>query len=77
MSIFPGLGVLFHVLTYFIPSNLINQTDDGYLSIPMESKMLMGLLPNINLVWGVKVLIELEGKFYSDYIKPTVITRKL
>ncbi|XP_023336664.1 retinal-specific ATP-binding cassette transporter [Eurytemora carolleeae] len=57
-----GLGVLFHVLTYFIPSNLINQTDDGYLSIPMESKMLMGLLPNINLVWGVKVLIELEGR---------------
>ena len=26
--------------------------------------MLMGLLPNINLVWGVKVLIELEGIVY-------------
>ena len=56
-----GIGILFHMLTYFVPSNLIGQTQDGYQGIPFALKMFLGLLPNINLIWGTKSLMELEG----------------
>ena len=55
------------MLSYFIPSNVINQTPDGYIGIPLGSKLLMALIPNINLVWGVKMLMGQEGKHYWIY----------
>ena len=52
-----ALGVLVHILTFFIPNNLINQTSDGINNYSFTEKNLYGLIPNINLIWGIKVLV--------------------
>ena len=50
-----ALGVLVHILTFFIPNNVINRTEDGYTNFSFVEKMFMSTIPNINLIWGIKV----------------------
>ena len=50
-----ALGVLIHILTFFIPNNTINRTSDGFTNYSFFEKNLMALIPNINLIWGIKV----------------------
>ena len=50
-----SLGVLVHILTFFIPNNVINRTSDGYTNYSFVEKMFMATIPNINLIWGIKV----------------------
>merc|ERR1719209_449618 len=47
-----SLGVLIHILTYIIPNNRIKDT---YNSYSFGAKMTLGLFPNINLIWGMKM----------------------
>ena len=50
-----SLGVLGHILTYVIPNSSINKTADSFANYSFEEKMFMALIPNINLIWGIKV----------------------
>ena len=50
-----ALGVLCHILTFFIPNNQINRTSDGFTNYSFAEKNFLALLPNINLIWGIKV----------------------
>ena len=50
-----ALGVLVHILSFIIPNSFINRTMDGYADIPFTYKIVMGLVPNINLIFGMKV----------------------
>ena len=54
-----ALGVLVHILTFFIPNNIINRTEDGYTNFSFVDKMFMAMIPNINLIWGIKVSNQL------------------
>ena len=47
--------MLVHILTFFIPNNIINRTEDGYRNFSFGDKMVMATIPNINLIWGIKV----------------------
>ena len=55
-----ALGVLCHILTFFIPNNQINQTSDGHTKFSFTEKNFMALIPNINLIWGIKVKYSVE-----------------
>lgn len=57
-----SLGVLIHILTYIIPNNSINRTMDSYTTYSFPSKMALGVLPNINLIWGIKMLMSAESR---------------
>ena len=57
-----ALGVLVHILTYFIPQNIINRTSDGVNNYSFFEKNLYALIPNINLIWGIRMLVSAEGK---------------
>ena len=50
-----ALGVLVHILSFFIPNNIISSTDTGYTDYTFVDKMFMATIPNINLIWGMKV----------------------
>ena len=57
-----AIGVLIHILTFFIPNNQINRTSDGFTKYSFNEKNLLALIPNVNLIWGIKMLISAEGK---------------
>eukprot|EP00092_Neocalanus_flemingeri_P060351 GFUD01072319.1.p1 GENE.GFUD01072319.1~~GFUD01072319.1.p1 ORF type:complete len:1563 (-),score=388.51 GFUD01072319.1:54-4385(-) len=57
-----SLGVLVHILTYIIPNSSINKTSDSFADFSFDEKMLMALIPNINLIWGIKMLMATESK---------------
>jgi len=57
-----SFGVLVHILSYIIPNSSINKTSDSFANYSFEEKMLMALIPNINLIWGIKMLMASEGK---------------
>ena len=57
-----AIGVLIHILTFFIPNNQINRTSDGFTKYSFNEKNLLALIPNLNLIWGIKMLISAEGK---------------
>jgi hypothetical protein len=46
------------------------QQEDVYTSLSYESKLALALVPNINLIWGVKVShsYTLFGEFRFSYI---------
>lgn len=35
---------------------------DSYTTYSFGSKMALGLLPNINLIWGIKMLMNAESR---------------
>ena len=49
-----NIGILIHILTFIIP--FINSPTD------YSTKMAMGLIPNINLIWGMKMLSSAESR---------------
>ena len=51
-----SLGVIIHILSYVIPNSSINKTADSFADYSMQEKMMMALIPNINLIWGIKVI---------------------
>ena len=55
-----SLGVLVHILTFFISNNVINRTQDSYTEYSFVEKMFMATIPNINLIWGIKVYIVID-----------------
>ena len=57
-----SLGVLIHILTFIIPNNSINRTSESSTGYSFTSKMAMGLVPNVNLIWGIKMLMSAESK---------------
>ena len=57
-----AIGVLIHILTFFIPNNQINRTSDGFTKYSFNEKNILALIPNLNLIWGIKMLISAEGK---------------
>jgi len=57
-----SLGVIIHILSYVIPNSSINKTADSFADYSMQEKMMMALIPNINLIWGIKMLMSSEGK---------------
>lgn len=57
-----AIGILIHILTFFIPNNQINRTSDGFTKYSFNEKNLLALMPNINLIWGIKMLTSSEGK---------------
>ena len=57
-----AIGVLIHILTFFIPNNQINRTSDGFTNYSFNEKNILALIPNINLIWGIKMLTSAEGK---------------
>ena len=57
-----SLGVLIHILTFIIPNNSINRTSESSTGYSFSSKMAMGLVPNVNLIWGIKMLMSAESK---------------
>ena len=57
-----SLGVLIHILTFIIPNNSINRTSDSSTNYSFSTKMAMGLIPNVNLIWGIKMLMSAESR---------------
>ena len=57
-----SLGVLIHILTFIIPNNSINRTMDSSTNYSFSTKMVMGLVPNVNLIWGIKMLMSAESR---------------
>ena len=49
-----NFGILIHILTFIIP--FINSPTD------YSTKMAMGLIPNINLIWGMRMLSSAESR---------------
>ena len=54
-------GVIVHMITYIIPSAYID--DQQYTEMGTGSKLALALLPNINLWWGIKILVSLSYCF--------------
>ena len=51
-----------HIMTFLVPNSSINREQTGAENFSFSEKMAMGLLPNINLIWGIKMLTALESK---------------
>ena len=63
-----SLGLLVHFLTFFIPNNTINRTQDGYTNYSFVEKMFMATIPNINLIWGIKVYIVIDSSHFYFHL---------
>eukprot|EP00095_Tigriopus_kingsejongensis_P011912 maker-scaffold111_size354240-snap-gene-2.29 protein:Tk11912 transcript:maker-scaffold111_size354240-snap-gene-2.29-mRNA-1 annotation:"atp-binding cassette sub-family a member 3" len=62
-------GVIFHIITYIIPSILID--DEDYMIMPFGGKLAWSILPNVGLWWGIKILSIEEGKGTGLRSEPT------
>jgi ABC-type transport system involved in multi-copper enzyme maturation permease subunit len=72
-----SIAVIIHFLTFIIPNNIINRFNrvlflihntstnrpsNASVSYSFPTKLALGLLPNINLLWGMKVLLGAEAR---------------